>query len=241
MVTAWLYADEDESTDEFVERLLDGDGVKGVGGFSLVCGKLRKSYDGSEPLAIISNRHDSKEAVPRIADRRGQVHGLSNTSYGDPVAWPKVQMGKEMLEQIVREAVESGAEEEELVKKFWQILDRDTLPPQNGQSFDDYLYQLRKSIFIPPIGGDISQDLKAEDIASAGTGMNGHADKRETKNKLSSDQGIYGTQRQTIILVDHDGNVSFRERSLWDDQGKPIPRGDGDVKFEFQVEGWAGA
>merc|ERR1711964_851095 len=55
MVTAWLTAAVDESTPEFVQRMMAGDGVKGVGGFSLLCGKLRKRNEHElEPLAIIS-------------------------------------------------------------------------------------------------------------------------------------------------------------------------------------------
>ena len=53
-----LGADPAESTDHFVHRMLDDGGVKGVGGFSLLCGKLRKvkGENNIEPLAIISNR-----------------------------------------------------------------------------------------------------------------------------------------------------------------------------------------
>ncbi len=114
MVTAWLTAPNDESTHEFVHRLLEEEGVAGVGGFSLLCGKLRRRRDTKhelEPLAIISNRCDSSEDVPWIAGKREEVYGLSNTSYSDPDIWPKVQMGKEKVLQVVEDAVKSGAGE----------------------------------------------------------------------------------------------------------------------------------
>ncbi|MCQ6513294.1 NRDE family protein, partial [Vibrio parahaemolyticus] len=40
MVTAWLGANPHEKVSDFVSRMLDG-GVGNVGGFSLICGKLR--------------------------------------------------------------------------------------------------------------------------------------------------------------------------------------------------------
>jgi uncharacterized protein with NRDE domain len=241
MVTAWLGSDDDESTSEFVERLFHGDGVKGVGGFSLLCGTLKKAdtKGGIEPLAIVSNRYETVAAVPWVAKDRDEVYGLSNTFYSDPVAWPKVETGKERVAQVIEDIVQSGAGEEELVEKLWEVLDIDTLPPRNGESFEEYIFQLRNSIFIPAIIDD-KPELKAEDLAAAGEGqpVDGHTSKVEVDTGPKS---VYGTQRQTIILVDWQGNVSYRERSLWDEHGNAVPRGEGDVKFEFGIEGWQGA
>jgi len=257
MVTAWLTSPEDETTEQFVHHLLEGEGVKGVGGFSLVCGKLRKRRDTDhelEPLAIISNRAGSPDDVPWIADKRGEVYGLSNTSFLDPETWPKVRMGKEKVLDAVEEAVKDGWGEEELVDKFYAILDTNTLPPQNGEEFEDYIYELRKSIFIPSIGHVTAPAVhKADQIASANTkaAVNGWTGARDSEAELKQEEvpyaetspgltGIYGTQRQTIILADWEGNITFRERSLWDSEGHPIERGKGDVKFEFKIEGWSG-
>lgn len=256
MVTAWLTSAEEESTREFVHRLLGGDGVKGVGGFSLVCGKLRKRRDSNgdlEPMAIISNRAGSPEDVPWIAQNRGEVYGLSNTSYDDPITWPKVEIGKERLLDVVEEAIDAKSGEEELVNKLYAILDMNTLPEQDGQEFEDYLSELRHSIFIPAIGKAVASEMpKADEIAAAKPLPNGHPStggelkedlkesERPEKMTESGMAGVYGTQRQTIILVDWKGHVTFRERSLWDAQGKAIERGEGDMKFEFQIEGWNG-
>ncbi|KAI9729613.1 MAG: hypothetical protein M1818_008460 [Claussenomyces sp. TS43310] len=250
MVTAWMTAPVDETTTEFVHRLLSGEGVKGVGGFSLVCGKLRKHFVGNqkelEPMAIVSNRSGIADEVPWIGGKRNEVYGLSNTSYDDPEPWPKVEMGKEKLLQVVDETVQNQLSEEELVARLYDILDTDTLPLQSGEDFEEYIYHLRKSIFIPSIGSadPVSQIPKAEDIAAAEPLTNGHKDLDLREFAPAANQagmsGIYGTHRQTIMLVKWDGTVSLRERALWDDEGNPIPRGKADMAFEFKVEGWDG-
>lgn len=291
MVTAWLTAATEETTDEFVGRLLGGEGVKGVGGFSLLCGKLRRRKDAEnelEPLAIISNRSEDSNDVPRIAEKRGEVYGLSNTSYSDPEIWPKVKMGKEKVLQVVEEVVAGKLGEEELVEKFWGVLDTDTLPIREGIDFEAYIEELRKSIFIRSINDTVAANgvPKADEIASAnpeavngdrnghnntqvnGTSKadqhasvepkitNGHCTIHNITNTVAETSltegersdpstpsfdgmsGPYGTQRQTIILVDWEGNVKFIERSLYDSQGKPITRGKGDMSFNFKIEGW---
>ena len=256
MVTTWLTAPDEESTKEFVERLLGGEGVKDVGGFSLLCGKLRKRRASSrelEPLAIISNRSAKAEDVPWLAEKRGEVYGLSNTSYADPVTWPKVKMGKEKLLKAVETAVEADMEEEEMVKEFYAVLDTNTLPERDGEDFEAYLYHLRESIFIPLIGeSDAPQTLpNADAIAGAAPTIAKGAVKGDSEDALkeaerpytntnSGSSGLYGTQRQTIVLVDWEGHVSFRERSLYDEHGNPIERGLADMKFEFDIEGWKG-
>jgi uncharacterized protein with NRDE domain len=254
MVTAWLTAPRNESTNDFVHRLLSGEGVKGVGGFSLVCGKLRKRKEGGKhevaPLAIVSNRCGTADDVHWIADKRGEVYGLSNTSFLDPIVWPKVELGKKKLLQAIDESVAEASSEDEFVRKLFDILDTDTLPPPNGQSFDEFIFQLRKSIFIPSIGTaePVAEMPRSDAIASADPK---EARRRDTMETLDESErpnpivpavmsGTYGTQRQTIMLVDWNGKVSFIERSLWDKLGRPIPRGEGDVKFEFQIEGWDG-
>ncbi|KUJ20696.1 DUF833-domain-containing protein [Mollisia scopiformis] len=248
MVTAWLTAPNDENTHAFVHRLLEeGEGVAGVGGFSLLCGKLRRRRDTKhelEPLAIISNRCDSSEDVPWIAEKRGEVYGLSNTSYSDPDVWPKVQMGKEKVLEVVEHAVDKGLEEEELIEKLFDVLDSDTLPEQDGQDFEAYIMELKKSIFIPAIGQAAEPPLPADSIAAADPHLakdcEAELQEKERPEPSPAMTGIYGTQRQTIILVDWEGNVTFRERSLWDEKGHPILRGEGDMDFRFKIEGWNG-
>jgi len=251
MVKAWLTAPEEESTKEFVHRMLGGEGVNAVGGFSLVCGKLRKrrnSSDELDPIAIISNRSADPDDIPWIAGKRSEVYGLSNTSYADPMIWPKVKMGKEKLRSAVEAAIEGGLGEEDFVDELYAVLDTDTLPPRNGEDFETYLSQLRKSIFIHSIGEPepLEAMLKEDQIASS-EHINGVATEKTLKqvDRLNPEthtetSGVYGTQRQTVILVDWEGHVTFRERSLYDEHGNPLERGSADVKFEFDIKGWKG-
>lgn len=260
MVTAWLTSPREETTVDFVHRLLGGEGVKGVGGFSLICGKLRKRLYKNrreiEPLAIISNRCEGSQDVPWIANKRGEVYGLSNTSYNDPVSWPKVESGKKLLLDVVHKAIANGWKEDQLVQSLFSLLDTDTLPAKDGLSFEEYIIHLKESIFIPPIGGKEAGDTapKAEEIAAAGEATlssksNGHVNQNGSMDELKQREtpdaetntgmtGCYGTQRQTIVLVDWEGNLTFRERALWDADGRPIPHGQGDVKLQFKIEGW---
>lgn len=244
MVTAWLTAPHDESTHDFVHRLLEEEGVAGVGGFSLLCGKLRRRRDTQhdlEPLAIISNRCDSSDDVPWIAETRGEVYGLSNTSYSDPDIWPKVQIGKEKILEVIQDVVQHGVGEEELIERLYKVLDTDTLPEQDGRDFESYIVDLKQSIFIPAIGKEtIPADIIAAADPSLAKDCKEELHEKERPDPSPAMTGIYGTQRQTIILVDWEGNVTFRERSLWDENGKPVVRGQGDMTFRFKIEGWNG-
>ena len=248
MALAWLTSSDDESTEDFVHRLLKDDGLRGVGGFSLVCGLLRKH--GAEemgPLAIVSNRRQQAKDLPRIADQRDQVYGLSNTTYNDPVTWPKVESGKKKLLETVKQAVEQGLAEQEMIEGLFAILDTDTMPPHNGEPFAEYLNQVRKSIFIPMIRPEspANEMPKVEDIAAAEPlqmeeSSDGPLLSKDTRpvNGATFIGGTYGTQRQSIILVRWDGHVVFKERSLYDEQGHPIEKGAAEFAFEFDIEGW---
>lgn len=248
MVTAWLEANPHETVNQFVSRMLDG-GVSGVGGFSLICGKLRKSRQGDkgkalEPLAIISNRNDKVDEVPWICEERDQVYGLSNTSYYDPVAWPKVEDGKRLVTEAVRKAVDEGLDEDGLVEELFKVLDRDTLPVGPDLGFEDHIPLLKESIFVPPIGDEhhrqamekarrngkkVEPDAATEELMS---------EERPDETTMGFETGMYGTQRQTVILVDWEGNVTFRERALWDAKGDVMERPSGDMTFQFKVDGW---
>lgn len=48
--------------------------------------------------------------------------------------------------------------------------------------------------------------------------------------------GVYATQKQTVILLDHHRRVRFLERTLFDGAGRPVEKGTGDVEFEFLVD-----
>lgn len=249
MVTAWLAASPKQSVTEFVDTMIAEGGTRGVGGFSLICGKLRKKAEGEmAPLAILSNKVAHPEQTPWIAGARGETLGLSNAAWDSPVEWPKVTKGKALLDKVVGEAVEGDLSEDQLQDRLFGLLDTNDLPMSPDMKFEDYFKVLHESIFIPLVGNQDHKDAMVEAAAKAKS--NGHADpslnktlsgvedvpQSETPQSFST--GMYGTQRQTVMLVDWDGNVTYTERALFDANGAAIERGKGDVTFRFTVEGW---
>ena len=206
------------STEEFVRKLITEDGVKGVGGFSLVCGRA------GEPLAIVSNRTPSTEGVTWIAGEPGQTVGLSNAAFGDR-SWQKVLDGERLMEIAITESVNQKLSEDQLIQKLLEVLSTDTLPRPEGNEKGDglktYLKNLRKSIFIPPIGGKITESGNADEIAAA---------KKDQPVAVDDHMsGVYGTHTQTVLLVKHDGHCTFFERSLFQ------PKGSQDRTFYFTI------
>ncbi|KAF4504563.1 hypothetical protein G6O67_008003 [Ophiocordyceps sinensis] len=250
MVTAWLGGLADGGINEGVHRLVSDGGVAGVGGFSMVSGKLRKKGGG---IAIVSNRARQVDDVPLLGLERGETWGLSNTVFDDPDEWPKVKTGKRLLNRVVSEAVDTQASQDELVARLFSILDTDTLPlraPDMG--FDEYVSQLKHTIFVPAIGDEAHRRAMLEATAKgggdwAGPGEAGEAllaeqrpdATRSPETMAAFETGMYGTQRQTVLLVDWDGNVTLVERALWDSNGNKLPKGQGDVVFRFEIDGWS--
>lgn len=221
-------SDSAETTKEFAKRLVEEVGVSDAGGFSLAFGKLALFDSKSEQqgLAIVSNRTPDVDGITWIAEKPGMIHGLSNSHYGD-LSWPKVVHGETLVREIVQSNHKNKSGKNALVDDLLDMLSNDTLPgQQRGEDWDTYIGQLRKSIFIPKIGGESVENKSADEIAAAAS---------ETHATASS-HGAYGTQKQTIILVDRAGHVTFVERTLYDQDGKLLD--DSKSAFEFQIEGW---
>lgn len=217
-------AESIESPEDFAKRLVEGEGVTGVGGFSLMFGQLRKTSRSQGGMGIVSNR--MKEAKEVKWTEEG-TWGLSNSHYGDRT-WPKVVHGEELLNHAVEQEYQ---DQESFIEQCFSILSTDTLPKwQAGQQWTAMVKELRNSIFIPKLGGKEEQKEKsADEIAAA---------RKEDKKQVSSGSGAYGTQKQTVILVSHEGKVTFVERTLYDGGGDLVPQADRDVKFSFHIEGW---
>jgi uncharacterized protein with NRDE domain len=248
MVTQWLASDTRDAMEKSVHDMVKEGGVKGVGGFSMVCGKLRVNEGNLDRIAIVSNRNDHVDQVPWIGHCRGQVCALSNTCFEDENRWPKLENGKRMVRDIIDEVVRRGLGEDELVERLYGVLDNDTLPRHASMSLECYVAELKNSIFIPPIG-DAKHCREMAEAQAKGKGRWATDDQKAAEEAMAAEgpvdpsnlgfeTGMYGTQRQTIILVDWEGRVSYRERALFDANGNPIPRGEGDVLFRFDIEGW---
>lgn len=203
-------------------------GVSDVGGFSLVFGRLSKRNicaQKGEGLAIISNRTQDASATTWICGKPGETQGLSNSHFGDR-SWPKVVDGEKRLQSIIQEHTTENSSKEDLLNALFEILSVDTLPRrQHGQDWDTYVYQLRNSIFIPRIGRDELDDSSADDVVVT-----------DTDRTTKTDSEAYGTQKQTVILVNRKGTATYVERTLYDDHGRPT---DDDIqRYEFEIEGW---
>lgn len=222
--------EKQRTTRAFVQDMISSQMATKAGGFSLVCGRI------GEPLAIISNRmSDNIDSTTWIASGRGETIGLSNTFLKDRT-WPKIINGEILMKSAIdahiaahssdHKGATSREAEEDLIKRLFGVLSTDTMPrlPNTEPIKEQYMDQLKESIFIPLLGDRAKYEAEADQLAKMGlAGYN---------------SGLYGTQKQTVILVDHAGRVKYVERSLFDEHVHPIPLGQGDRVFEFVIEGW---
>lgn len=237
MVNAFLTqpTGSSDGTEKFVHDLVEGEGLKDVGGFSLVCGKV------GEPLAIISNRTPNVKGTAWIAKDKGETVGLSNATFENKT-WPKVSRGEALLSSAIEQDLLDQRSQASLIAKMWRILDDDMLPRMpKGHDWSAYMQELRKSIFIPAIGGEGVDDSRAENLAAGKSDQHIVVDNAAGAAEAVHDfEGTYGTQKQTVVLVDHQGRVTFVERTLYGTNGRataPSDR-DRDRTFQFDIEGW---
>jgi uncharacterized protein with NRDE domain len=231
VVRAFLTDNSFSSTDEFVRGMVASGAGRDAGGFSLVCGKI------GEPLAVMSNRAKSEDDIPWIATVPGETIGLSNAAFGDR-SWPKVTQGEEMMRSALSESVQAGESEDQLIKRLLDLLSTDTLPRHGDEAgLETYINDLRKTIFVPTIGRKDPPGLPADKVAAARKNEKMEVLEERMDNKLPLGvSGLYGTQKQSVILVSHSRRVRFIERTLHDNNVNPIPLGEGDREFVFEVK-----
>jgi len=155
MIISFLTAPDPVTTPTraWIHRVLETGEMKGVGGFSMLCGTLRPGGENIEELAVISNRtlyrDDGVEmATHWVGGTKSETHGLSNSLFDDP--WPKVLLGEKLLSETVKLAVEKNTSEEELLKQCFAILSHNTLPLiKSDDTYETEMDALKLSIFIP--------------------------------------------------------------------------------------------
>lgn len=237
VVNGWLGGLAGEGISNGVHKLVHEHGVQGVGGFSMTCGRLRKKSN--EGVAIVSNRAENVDDVPIVGKARGETWGLSNTIFHDPNHWPKIAMGKDLLKQSVEKAVTEKQTEKEFINSLLAVLDRNTFPELPADSdLVEYMNRFRQSIFVPAIGTLLHQKYMQDSRSKGKTTWEQAGVPEGAPTNAPFDSGLYGTQRQTVVLVDWEGNVTFFERALYDPNGNEIPRGEGDVETRFSIDGW---
>lgn len=226
----WLKSDPkaNESTAAFAQRLVDHDGVKGVGGFSLLYGRVQDVVKNEKRgLAIISNRTPDADGVIWVAREPHETHALSNAAYNDR-SWPKVTKAEEQVRVEIQESLKKNETRDQLIERLFAMLSVDTMPRQKeNEEWDMYLNQLRYSIFVPNIGKDGIADMPPHPVGDV-----------VKERAISATAGVYGTKEQAVILVDQDGKMVYFERTLFDDDAIAVPSGQGDRVFEFQIEDW---
>lgn len=158
MITSFLASPDpvDTPTSVWLRKVLDTGEMKGVGGFSMMCGLLRPKGENLEGLAIISNRtpyrDDGVESTAHwIGEKKGETRGLSNSLFDSP--WQKVKLGEQLLEETIQVSVEEegGVSEDEFLKRCFAVLSHNTLPLiSNDDTYEIEMNALELSIFIPP-------------------------------------------------------------------------------------------
>lgn len=232
IVSAYLSSPpgEKESDDEFARRLVRDVGINDVGGFSLVFGHLQPASDGSlGGLSIISNRTTDPSNLTRIASKTGEVHGLSNSHFGD-LSWPKIVHGEQLLRQAVDASATRQDSKDRLIESLFAVLRVDTYPKfPKREDFTVYARQMRNSIFIPRVGGSDVENESSDGMKSA----EGQNISRQAGVEVRAGAGGYGTQKQTVVLVDRSGRVTFVERTLYDKNARAA---ESERSFEYQIE-----
>ena len=236
--------DKGETPQEFARRLIEDFGVTDVGGFSLIFGELRAARGETgmfSGLSILSNRSASAEDLTTIAKQPGQTHGLSNSHFGD-TSWPKVVVGERLLQEAISNDVDKSDDQTEFIENMFRILSVDKLPKRRqDEDWDAYVRHMRKSILIPPTGIDTNaadKVAKAQAAQNPQKGESGYDTPDHNKVEVRPEAGGYGTQKQTVILVNQNGGVKYVERTLYNEQGQPTPKAERDRVFEFEIEGW---
>ena len=196
---AWLKSDpaKGESTEQFAKRMIEEDGVEGVGGFSLCYGFIQDVVkEGEKGLAIVSNRTPDVHGVIHLLQKPDETRALSNAAYNDRT-WPKVINGEDWTRAAIAKSVAANESQDQLINRLLDLLTTDTMPRQKeNEEWDMYLNQLRYSIFVPAIGRDHLEEHK----------MPAHEVGDVVKAKaLDATSGCYGTQKNIIVLCDREG------------------------------------
>lgn len=222
-----------ETDEDFAQRLINEVGIHDVGGFTLLFGRIRPLAAGKNSgFSIISNRTSSAAGLVKIAGKEGETHGLSNSHFGD-LTWPKVVHGEHLMSQTITASIFRKDSQERFIEGLFDVLGVNTMRKrQPSEDWATYTRQLRNSVFIPPVGG---QSIASKPVDEITVGKGG---KTPDHAEVNIGEPVYGTQKQTVILVHRDGTVVFTERTLFDGSGRPLVGDQRQRQYRFRIDGW---
>jgi uncharacterized protein with NRDE domain len=194
-------------------------------------------------LSLVSNRTpipsrsdpNHEFTLPRILTTVHETHALSNSTFEDKT-WPKTIHGCQLLRQALHGHVcRARGDEPALLNRLFEILRIDLLPQRQAhEDLETHANRMRGSIYINAEKGEVSSETDSTHHTEEPSVVD--VIPRPRKEQLSST--AYGTMKQTVILVDHDGKVTFVERTLWDGKGRRVPDAEVEKRIEFEIEGW---
>ncbi|KAK6501060.1 hypothetical protein TWF481_008911 [Arthrobotrys musiformis] len=187
-----------------------------VGGFSMLCGQFIRDHQNRVQIGsfgVISNRAEGQaheKNYDEIDPRKPETYGLSNSAFTDP--WPKVINGKRLLSELVRDIRRGGLSDREISLRGIEILTSDSVSEEEAwKDGNNRMELLKESVFIPVF--ETRNLVGPGDDATATAGQ----DQNETQDQaLSGLYNLYGTQKQTVIIVHESGAVRYTEKTLYD-------------------------
>ena len=200
----------DETPKQFAKRLVDKEGVQDVGGFSLIFGQLGKETRSGQrsPLGVISNRTPNADSVEWVA-------GVDSETQAWTCALSNSLYGDKEWPKVgqAQSLLDQGIRESVQANESEHVL-------------IDRFFALLSTSRLP--------QRKPDEPWSVYT--------RKMRESIfipafgARVEESYGTQKQTVILVDHEGKVTFIERTLFDSDARPVDASERDRRFEFQIQ-----
>ncbi|RVD85220.1 uncharacterized protein DFL_003547 [Arthrobotrys flagrans] len=182
-----------------------------VGGFSMLCGQFSRDHQNRvqiDSFGVISNRaegqiHGKKHDI--IDPTEPGTYGLSNSAFTNP--WPKVLNGKRLLDELVEDIQNDRLTDREISQKGIEILTSDSVSEDEAwKDRNNRLELLKQSVFIPMFE---TRNLIGSSETRTTTGQ-------DQDQALSGLYNLYGTQKQTVIIVHESGAVRYTEKTLYD-------------------------
>ncbi|KAK6347725.1 hypothetical protein TWF718_005559 [Orbilia javanica] len=200
----------------------------------MLCGQFSRDHQNRvriDSFGVISNRaegqiHEKRHDI--IDPMEPGTYGLSNSAFTSP--WPKVLNGEQLLNELVEEIQHDKLTNREISQKGIEILGSDSLSGDEAwKESNNRLELLKQSVFIPMFE---TRNLAGPNSVGATTGQDQGQDQA-----LSGLYNLYGTQKQTVIIVHESGAVRYTEKTLYDwlQGATSVANGTVDIIFDLDL------